>query len=61
MSGLSRSTWDLPCVTQTLQLWLSCSTACGILVPQPGIKPVSPAMQGRLSTTGPPGRSQSVA
>ena len=27
---------------------LSCSTACGILVPQPGIEPVSPALQGRF-------------
>ena len=32
-------------------------TACGILVPQPGIEPVSPALEGGVSTTGPPGRS----
>ena len=34
---------------------LSCAAACRILVPQPGIKPTSPALQGRFSTTGPPG------
>ena len=26
----------------------SCSAACGILVPQPGIKPTSPALRGRF-------------
>ena len=36
---------------------LSCFTACGILVPQPGIKPTSPALEGRFLTTGPPGKS----
>ena len=36
---------------------LSCSTACGILVPQLGIKPASPALQGRFLTTGPLGKS----
>ena len=35
---------------------LSCSAACGILVPRPGIEPVSPALQGRFLTTGPPGK-----
>ena len=33
-----------------------CSTACGIFIPQPGIKPVSPVLQGRFLTTGPPGK-----
>ena len=33
------------------------SLACGILVPQAGIKPMSPALQGRLLTTGSLGRS----
>ena len=28
----------------------------GFLVPQPGIKPVSPALQGEFLTTGPPGK-----
>ena len=34
----------------------SCCTACGILVPWPGIEPMSPALQGGFLTTGPPGR-----
>ena len=29
----------------------------GILVPQPGIEPMTPALQGRFLTTGPPGKS----
>ena len=36
---------------------LSCSAACGILVPQLGIKPTSPALQGGSFTTGPPRKS----
>ena len=35
--------------------------ACGILVPQPGIKPVSPSLRGRFLTTGLPGKSSSVS
>ena len=31
---------------------LSYPKACGILVPQPGIEPKSPALQGRFLTTG---------
>ena len=31
--------------------------ACEILVPQPGIEPVSPALQGRFVTAGPPGKT----
>ena len=31
---------------------LSCSAACGILVPWPGIKPRSPALQSRFLTSG---------
>ena len=31
--------------------------ACGILVSQPGIEPVFPALQGGLLTTGLPGKS----
>ena len=55
------------CSTQNLQLWrqgsvfvacgLSCSMACRILVPQPRIEPVSPALQGGFLTIGPPGNS----
>ena len=36
---------------------LSCPEACGILIPQPGIEPASPALEGRFLTTGPPGKS----
>ena len=39
---------------------LSYSAACGILVPQPGIEPMSPALQGRFSSTGPPGKCPSA-
>ena len=61
-----RVLWDLSCGSWThycgvgaqyLWHWLSCSEACGILVPWPGIKPASPALQGRFLTTGPPGKS----
>ena len=36
---------------------LSCPKACGILVPRPGIEPMSPALAGEFLTTGPPGKS----
>ena len=36
---------------------LSCSVACGILVSRPGIKPVSPELQGGFLTTGQSGKS----
>ena len=36
----------------------SCPMACGILVPQPGIKPAPPALEGELFITWPPGKSQ---
>ena len=47
----------LPCGEQTLWLWQvghRYPIACGILAPQPGVKPTSPAFQGRFLTTGPP-------
>ena len=57
---LRRSTWDP-------LLWrlgfrvaahgLTHPVACGILVLQPGIKPVSPALEGGFLTMGPPGKS----
>ena len=31
--------------------------ACGILAPQSGIKPMSPALEGEVLLTGPPGKS----
>ena len=37
---------------------LSFPTACGILVPQPEIKFMSPALEGGFSTTGPLGKSR---
>lgn len=36
---------------------LSCSVACGILFPQPGIEPVSLALECRFLITGSPGKS----
>ena len=36
---------------------LSCSLACGILVPQPGIEPTSPILPSRFLTLGLPGKS----
>ena len=38
-------------------LWFFGPEACGILIPQPGIKPTPPALEGEVSTTGPPGKS----
>ena len=35
----------------------SCPKACGILVLRLGTKPMSPILESRLSTTGPPGKS----
>ena len=48
-----------------MNLWaavrgLSCFESCGILVPWPGIKPVSHALQGRFLTAEPTGKSPSV-
>ena len=36
---------------------LSCPGVSGILALQPGIKPMSPALEGRFLTTRPPGKS----
>ena len=71
-SGLSCSTWSslrrTGSVFATRELLLGlegsvvascgrhCSTACGILIPQAGIKPISLALQGGFLTTGPPGK-----
>ena len=38
-----------------LVFWLK---ACGILAPQPGNKPTSPALEGKVFTIGPPGKSR---
>ena len=37
--------------------WFSGCEACWILSPQPGIKPVPPTLEGKVLTTGPPGKS----
>ena len=50
----------LHCRTQAsvvVALGLSCSIACELLLPGPGIKPMSPALQGGFLTTGLPGKS----
>ena len=39
---------------------LSCPTACGILVPWPGIEPTSPILEGWFLTTRPSGKFQIV-
>ena len=39
---------------------LSHTVVCGVLVPQPEIEPASPALEGRFSTTGPPGKSPAM-
>ena len=41
----------------SMALRLSCFMPCRILVPQPGLEPMSPALQGGFLTTGPPGKS----
>ena len=48
------SSWRLDSVV--MAYGLSCSMACGILVPQPDIGPVCPALHGRFLTSGPPGK-----
>jgi len=45
--------WDL-------SLWHRLSCELGILIPQPGIEPMSPALKGEFLTTEPPGESQEV-
>ena len=52
--------WGLlwPCmVSVVVATRLSCSEACGFLVPQLGIEPVSPALQGGFLTIGTPGKA----
>ena len=36
---------------------LRCPEVCVVLVPGPGIEPMSPALEGGFLTTGPPGKS----
>ena len=55
---------DLSCSMQGLSLWSHVHGAqtwlphgMVILAPRPGIKPVSPALEGKFLVTGPPGKS----
>ena len=54
MQGLSLQHMD----SLVLACGLTGSMACGILVPRPGIEPVSPALQGGFLAAAPPGKSQ---
>ena len=61
MGSLVCSTWALllrSTSSVVVAHGLSCPVACGILVPRPGIEHMSPALEGRFFTTGPPGKSQ---
>ena len=40
--------------------WFFGQEACGILAPQPGIKSAPPALEGKVLTTGLPGKSQAM-
>ena len=47
VGSVVRGTWalSLRCPSSVVAgRWLSCPAACGILVPRPGIEPVSPAL-----------------
>ena len=49
---------ELSCASSVVVVCgLSRPVACGILVPWPGIKSVSPALEGGFFITGPPGKS----
>ena len=60
MLGLCCCVWTFSSYMRTSLIvvcGLSCPVACGILVPQPGIEPVFPALEGGSFTTGPAGKS----
>ena len=40
--------------------WLSCPGACAVLVPHPGMEPISPVLQGEFFTTGSPAKSRKL-
>ena len=42
----------------TILLWVFGPEACGMLAPDPGIKLVPLALEHKVLTTGPPGKSQ---
>ena len=64
VSGLScgMRALSLQCVSFSLVKAhrFGCPAARGILVPQPGIKPMSPELESGFLTTGPPGQSSWV-
>ena len=39
-------------------LWFLSHKACESLAPGPGIEPATPALEGKVLTTGPPGKSR---
>ena len=41
--------------------WFFGHEACGILAPRLGIEPTLPALEGEISTTGPPGKSLTIS
>ena len=41
----------------SMLFWFFVHEACGIPAPWPGIKPTTPALEGEVLTTGPPGKS----
>ena len=51
--------WPLEC--RASAVGFVCHAACGTLVPQPGIKPMFPELQGGFLTTGPSGKSPCVS
>lgn len=40
--------------------WVLGLEACGILVPRPGVRPTLPALEGKVLTIGPPGKSPEI-
>ena len=61
LSGLSDMFWSLiEFITILLLFYFYVffgHDACGILTPRAGIKPILPALEEEVLTTGPPGRS----
>ena len=58
--GEESTVLGLPCggrASLVVSCGLTLSSACGILVPWPGMEPASPALQGGFLTTGLPGQS----
>ena len=57
MSSVAVARGLLSCRMRSLEHGPCCRMACGILVPRPGIKTVSPTLEGRFLTTRPLGNS----